>query len=244
MLGLVRQSPEYGAGPMCAFTARGKILMLSPNRRTSGYWFGVPRAYIVLTCATLHSHAMPATFAVLLFALTSASVTAGEWERPFVDEPSGLGSDVEEKDRAWKEGSWSLPDWPAEANLVEFVVEDPSARFRQYIDKASLEVGSDGAVRYTLVVESASGARNVSFEGLRCTPGGEYRVYAFGHEGRFKTAVGDWVSLRGRQHDEIHLQLHRILCVPLKFEPRPRKDILRVMRSRVPLEANTGFMAD
>jgi hypothetical protein len=50
------------------------------------------------------------------------------------------------------------------------------SEFRYYVDPASVSVGTDRIVRYVLVARSASGAENVTFEGLRCP--GEYRVYA------------------------------------------------------------------
>jgi CNP1-like family len=53
--------------------------------------------------------------------------------------------------------------------------------FRYYVDWASVDAGEDRIVRYVLVARSASGAENVSFEGIRCP--GEYRVYAVGKPG-------------------------------------------------------------
>lgn len=45
------------------------------------------------------------------------------------------------------------------------------------IDAASLAVGEDGVVRYTLVARSPGGIENVTFEGIRCATW-EYRIYA------------------------------------------------------------------
>jgi len=42
------------------------------------------------------------------------------------------------------------------------------SRRPSYIDSKSLSVGTDGVVRYSVVIVSGSGARNVLFEGLRC----------------------------------------------------------------------------
>jgi CNP1-like family protein len=53
--------------------------------------------------------------------------------------------------------------------------------FRHYVDWGSVSIGQDRIVRYVLVARSASGAENVSFEGIRCQ--GEYRVYAVGGPG-------------------------------------------------------------
>ena len=100
-------------------------------------------------------------------------------------------------------------------------------------------------MRYTLVVESQTGARNVSFEGLRCTPSGAYRIYAYGYDGRFEKTDSDWIRIYGRSHDKIHEDLHKlILCIPRAFTPRPKKEILRAMRAPDFQEVNTGFIAD
>ena len=42
-----------------------------------------------------------------------------------------------------------------------------------------MSAGSDGVVRYSVVVKSPAGAETISFEGMRCTTG-ERKLYAFG----------------------------------------------------------------
>jgi hypothetical protein len=70
------------------------------------------------------------------------------------------------------------PAAPNDATLIEFRVDEaPGVRF--FIDGATLDVGSDGVVRYVLVARSSAGAQNVSYEGLRCGTG-QYRRYAVG----------------------------------------------------------------
>lgn len=187
----------------------------------------------------MRSHA----FALLLFFLSGPILAAGR-DRAFIDEPEPpTPSSVEDRDATWKEASTSLPPWLKDSDLVEFKVDDPSSRFRQYIDGRSIAVGSDGAVRYTLVIESASGARNVSFEGLRCTPQGAFKIYAYGNNGRFEKTEGEWQKIRS--YDKIHRDLHSlILCVPREFKPRPKRDMIHFMRTAVPHDTNTGFQAD
>ena len=182
-------------------------------------------------------------FALLLFFL-SDPILAARWDRPFIDEQEApTPSSVEDRDTTWKEAGTPLPPWFKDGDLVEFQVDDPSSRFRQYIDARTIAVGSDGAVRYTLVTESPSGVRNVSFEGLRCTPRGAFKIYAYGNDGRFEKADGEWQKIRG--YDKVHRDLHKfILCIPREFKPRPKKDMIRFMRTAVPHETNTGFQAD
>jgi hypothetical protein len=189
---------------------------------------------------------MRSLISALLLTFISVPAAAEKWDRPFIDEPEApTPSSVIEKDREWKESATSLPPWPQDSDLVEFPVDDPSSPFRQYIDGRHLTVGADGAVRYTLVVESRSGSRNVSFEGLRCTPSGAFKVYAYGNRGRFHKTESEWTTIHGRHHDKIHRDLHKqILCIPREFRPRPKKDMIRAMGARVSHEANTGFQSD
>jgi len=170
---------------------------------------------------------------------------AAERDRPFIDEPEPATTEgFEDEGRGWKEAATNLPPWPNDGDLIEFSV-DGSPRFRYYIDGRHISVGTDGAVRYTLVVVSRSGARNLSFEGLRCTPNGAFKIYAYGNQGRFERTEGDWIRIRERRHDKLHRDLHReILCRPLEFEPRSRRDMLHAMRARTPDAANTGFLPD
>lgn len=78
----------------------------------------------------------------------------------------------------WKELAASLPPFPKDENLFEFNVSSATSN-KFMIDTASISVGSDQVVRYTVVVESPRGARTINYEGMRCEPA-EYKIYAFG----------------------------------------------------------------
>ena len=189
---------------------------------------------------------MRTLISLLLAAFLSGPAVAANGDRPFIDEPEPpTPASVREKDKEWRESATSLPPWPRYSDLIEFEVDDPSSPFRQYIDGKHLTVGTDGAVRYTLVVESRGGSRNVSFEGLRCTPSGAFKVYAYGNRGRFQRSESEWTKIHGRPHDKIHRDLHKqFLCIPREFKPRPKQDMIRAMRARAHHEANTGFQSD
>jgi hypothetical protein len=83
-----------------------------------------------------------------------------------------------EQDKPWAEVAAQLPPYPQAANLVEFNVSS-ATRNRHFVDTASISVGEDKVVRYSVVIEAAGGAKNVSFEGMRCETG-ERRLYAYG----------------------------------------------------------------
>lgn len=98
-------------------------------------------------------------------------------------------NDVEEQEAApWKEDDYSLPAFPKDENLIEFHVSAASSA-RYYIDRTSIGAGTpDNVVRYAMVVKTAGGATNISYEGVRCDAN-EFRIYATGnHEGTWVTS--------------------------------------------------------
>lgn len=103
-----------------------------------------------------------------------------------------------EADKPWVEVAAQLPPAPRIANLVPFTVSS-ATRNRFFIDAASISVGEDKVVRYTVVVEAAGGARNVSFEGLRCATA-ERRLYGYGQ------ADGSWSKARNAGWEPIKLR--------------------------------------
>lgn len=107
---------------------------------------------------------------------------------------AGLLIDDEDKE-PWKEAEVSFPTPPKEADLFRFFVSasSPNAFF---VDIATLSVGTDGVVRYVLVVRSPRGASNVTFEGIRCASG-ERRLYAIGQ------GDGQWVASRNAAWEHI-----------------------------------------
>jgi len=184
--------------------------------------------------------------ALMLCGLAVSQTLAAE--TPFVnDAEMGPPSSVKEG-RKWQEETVRMPPWPRDADLVEVKLDHSNTAFRQYIDTKSLNTGSDGVVRYTLVAESDSGARNVSFEGLRCTPKGKYKTYAYGAGSRFTpTSIAeDWRPVDERASDRLHFELwEHYLCVPRLFKPRPKNDQVRMLKSgRVPAIENSGFLTN
>ncbi len=103
-----------------------------------------------------------------------------------------------DQNKPWVEVAAQLPPYPKAENLIEFNVS-AATRNRHFIDKESISVGADNVVRYTVVIEAAGGARNVSFEGLRCESG-ERRLYAYGH------ADGTWSRAREAGWENIKLR--------------------------------------
>ncbi len=178
----------------------------------------------------------------------SMAIVSARAESPFVFGPEEVVPKSIKPGAKWTEGAINLPNWPKNSDLIKVSLDRTDGRFTYYLDRASLETGHDGVVRYTIVAEASSGARNVTFEGIRCTPGGTYRIYAFGHNGAFKLATGgdDWQQIATSPDDRAREELWRhYLCVPRLFKPRPKPDQLRMLRSgRVPDIDNRGFLTN
>jgi len=109
----------------------------------------------------------------------------------------------------WKEIEAVLPPAPTEDNLRPIDVNQLSSN-RFFVDEASVAYGSDEVIRYTMVVVSPSGARNVSFEGMRCETG-ERRLYAFlRSDGSWSRARNSaWARIEGSKVNRQHAALYR-----------------------------------
>jgi hypothetical protein len=107
--------------------------------------------------------------------------------------------DFDANKKPWEEVQAQLPAAPKAENLTPFQVSSASAH-RHFVDFTSVSAGEDGVVRYTVVVRSAGGAENISFEGMRCTTG-ERKLYAFGRpDGTWsRNRNARWEPIQSRQ---------------------------------------------
>jgi hypothetical protein len=107
----------------------------------------------------------------MLAAMLCCSVTLSHAQ---LDDSTG------DKDTVPQEIAVTLPPPPLPENLLPFS-GGPTASQSFSIDAKSLSINPDETIRYTLIAQSPSGARNVSHEGLRCQSL-EMKRYAFGHK--------------------------------------------------------------
>ena len=107
---------------------------------------------------------------------------------------------------------------------------------RFYIDPESIAVGTDGVVRYTLVVRTPSGAENISYEGMRCDTR-EQKFYAFGRRD------GTWVNARTSEWRRIEYQdinrQHGVLYRDFFCFDQPRRDPFA--QGRRSIDSSTEF---
>ena len=118
------------------------------------------------------------------------------------------GFDSEYEEKRWEEIEAQIPVFPKSESLTAFYVSATTDN-KFTVDRDSISVGADGVVRYTLVVTSASGAQNVSYEGMRCTTG-ERRSYAFGRSDKTwsKARSNQWVKIQESTLNRHHAALY------------------------------------
>lgn len=135
-----------------------------------------------------------------------------------------------DQDKPWSEMSVQLPPYPKPDNLIPFAVSAAS-RNRHFVDAQSISVGEDQVVRYTVVVEAAGGARNISFEGLRCESG-ERRLYAYGHpDGTWsKARTAGWEGIKFRSLLSYHKALFEDLFCPDGIRVKDGAEAVRNLR--------------
>jgi len=127
-----------------------------------------------------------ALFGLTLFAMTQISIAQPvEFNKNYKDDEV----------KPWEEIEAELPLAPKAEDLLHFYV-GPTATQKFSVDAKSLSIGKDGVVRYTLVAVSSGGAKNISFEGIRCASF-EKKIYALGRED------GTWARSRRDQWEGI-----------------------------------------
>lgn len=135
---------------------------------------------------------------VLLVLTLSAGPAAAEFSFEY---------DFDANAKPWQEIQAKLPAVPKPENLVEITL-DPVSPHHYSVDRASVSVGGDKVVRYTMVIETVGGARNVSYEGMRCDTV-EAKIYAFGREdGEWvRNKYADWQPIRFRVQNAYQAEL-------------------------------------
>ncbi|MDR1935753.1 MAG: CNP1-like family protein [Candidatus Accumulibacter sp.] len=167
---------------------------------------------------------MPTTRRFALFFAVSAGLL---WLSPWA---LAALFDNEFDEKPWEEIEVQLPAFPEAENLIPFQVGAISD-MRFLIDEKSISVGSDAVIRYTLVAISPQGARNVSFEGMRCDTV-ERRVYAFGQaDGTWSKARSNkWARIRGSSNSYPVALFADYFCTIGQRTVMTPEDAVRVLR--------------
>lgn len=141
----------------------------------------------------------------------------------------------------WKENKVdTLPALPQPGDLLPFNVSQ-NTPLTFFVDAKSLVVGTDGVVRYTVVVTSPAGARNVNYEGIRCDTY-EWRQYAglnADHDGWDRTVENDWRRIENGVLNAYHAALYQDYLCANKMPTGPASTIIENIRyHRIVLNQN------
>jgi CNP1-like family len=128
---------------------------------------------------------------VTLALLAAAGGALGQQEKSW----GGWESDFDDEGKAWKEIEVRIPPYPEAGAMRQFEAGDGRG-YRYYLDARSLSMGEDEVVRFTVAVFAPGGARNITYEGIRCEER-SFRVYAIGHSDR------SWVRARNSKWQHI-----------------------------------------
>lgn len=121
-----------------------------------------------------------------------------------------------DEEKTWTEIQTQLPAYPEPDNLLPFDMGSAYSS-QHYVDATSIQVGADGVIRYSLIIESSSGAMNVSYEGLRCETE-ERKRYALGRDDGTWTQfdLANWQLLKKLRQDAASRELLQYYFCPFK----------------------------
>lgn len=103
---------------------------------------------------------------------------------------------IDFSEKPLEESKLKLPAAPRPENLIRFDMGPTRRAFEHFVDGATLTLGDDGVIRYTLVVRSDMGATTVNYEGIRCVTR-EQKTYAYGRRD------GTWSEARNPEWHSI-----------------------------------------
>ena len=148
-----------------------------------------------------------------------------EPDDPWVLEP------LEKKEKGWKEEATAFPPQPSESDLIAIDAGRIQSGTQYLIDLKSLSVKADQITRYTVVIESQTGVRNVFHEGIRCKTR-EYKTYGFvNSQGSFKEiSKASWKQVFGHGLSDHRAVLHKYQLCDEYGKPNPPQRIITALR--------------
>lgn len=135
----------------------------------------------------------------------------------------------ESKVEKWKESEVILPAYPKDENLLAIPLLATDT-LKIYVDRVSLSRGADRVARFSLVVESPSGARSVFYDGLRCETR-EYKTYAIGSPEHVFTPVKDaaWRRIPQPAMNAFRYHLYRHYICDAHASARTPEELVRLL---------------
>lgn len=141
--------------------------------------------------------------------------------------PLAYAQQINEEDNP--ETPVQLPSAPQADSLLMFYNNNAQTFM---IDIKSMSITKEGIIRYSLVATSNSGAKNISYEGIRCETG-EKKLYALGRaDGTWsKIRTPSWSRIYGNSFNNHHSVLARdYFCDGSTIAGKPEQMIDRIRR--------------
>jgi len=182
---------------------------------------------------------LPGTVLLLLTLLLASSFAQARGDNPIFDGES-KGSLDEQNSPFVERGKWvetdvQIPPYPDNSDLMDLHVDDPGNKFTYYIDEKSISVSDkDYVVRYTMVIESRRGTRNIFYEGIKCNTE-EYKTYAFGAgKGKLRARrKPEWKPIHETGYTRFRAHMMQYFFCEWKL-PKPRKTIVDKIKYELP----------
>lgn len=154
--------------------------------------------------------------------LLAAGPVHGQWD--------GWDYTFDREIKSWTEMQAQIPAYPKDDTLIPLDV-GAATPHRFFIDGKSVSTGSDGVVRYTLVIKTAGGATNVSFEGIRCETR-EQKYYAIGRsDGTWARARNpQWKRIEFKEINSQHITFYSEYACDGKFMLESAEQIVQALR--------------
>ena len=158
-----------------------------------------------------------------LLALCALSITGCAGNDIFKD-----GFDDE---KTWLELEAQLPEYPKSENFLEYD-SGPNSSYKYYVDETSIQVGDDGVIRFSLIVESSAGAMNISFEGLRCQTR-ERKRYALGQNNStwIESHIDEWQVMENISQFHPHRELATYYFCPIRSIVGSKQEAIRALKA-------------
>ena len=132
--------------------------------------------------------------------------------------------------RFWEEAEVKIPTAPPSKDLKPFYVS-AITQLKFALDAQSIVFGKDEVIRYVVVITSASGAQQVTYEGIRCEKY-EWRLYAtMQSDGKWnKVANSRWQGIKNTSYNSYHNALVRDAFCDNAIPRRSAKEIIPLLK--------------
>ncbi len=132
--------------------------------------------------------------------------------------------------RVWEETEVKIPTAPPSKDLKPFYVS-ATTQLQFALDAPSIAFGKDEVIRYVIVITTPSGAKQVTYEGIRCEKY-EWRLYAtMQSDGKWsKSANSRWQGIKNTSYNSYHAALVRDAFCDNAIPRRSAQEIIPLLK--------------